>query len=140
MSEAVFGLVGVVVGALLSGSTEWLLARRREQRSARTAARVVRDEMYLVAAWLEDLSSGEWTVPADWRYDAAVWNEQRIHLATVLPYEGYARAQRAHHTASRFSTWIAQRSSDTERPSPPQLDMWLRDLREGLQALLEIAR
>ena len=140
MGEAVFGLVGVVVGALLSGGTEWMLARRREQRAARTAARVVRDELYLVAVWLEDLREGAWTLPEGWRYSEQVWREQRAHLAAILPYDQYARAQQAHQATARFSAWAAQRASEPGAPLPPQLEMWLRDLREGLQALLEVAR
>ncbi len=142
MTTAIFGLVGVVVGALLSGGMEWWLARRRESLAARTAARLVRDELYLVACWVEDAMQDRWSLPPDWQYDAETWQAQRAFLAVTLPYEQYARAQRAHQAAVRFSAWQQQARdqathSDSDRR---QVQIWLGDLRDGLQTLLDVAR
>lgn len=41
MTAAIFGLLGVVVGALLQGGTAWWLERRRADWSARKAGRLV---------------------------------------------------------------------------------------------------
>jgi hypothetical protein len=45
MGEAIFGLIGVVVGAVVSGLASLLLERRRERVVARTAARLVQAEL-----------------------------------------------------------------------------------------------
>jgi hypothetical protein len=49
MGSAVVGLVGVIVGALLSGSTAFLMARRGEAQQARAAARLLEAELRSVA-------------------------------------------------------------------------------------------
>jgi hypothetical protein len=45
MSEAIFGLVGVIIGGLLTAGLEALARRGRERRVERLAARVVYDEL-----------------------------------------------------------------------------------------------
>jgi hypothetical protein len=53
MESAVIGLIGVVVGALLSGTTTFIMAQRAEARQARAAARLLEAELRSVA---EDLN------------------------------------------------------------------------------------
>jgi hypothetical protein len=45
MTEAVFGLVGVLVGALVSGGTDLYLKKREEAANLRQARRLVGDEL-----------------------------------------------------------------------------------------------
>jgi|SRR5215211_7317901 len=42
--EALSGLGGVIIGALISGGATWWMARRAERRSARTAARLLLEQ------------------------------------------------------------------------------------------------
>jgi hypothetical protein len=51
VSEAVFGLVGVIIGALASGGVAYALERRKEKASVRQARRLIGDELaYAVVA------------------------------------------------------------------------------------------
>src|SRR4051812_27923764 len=45
MIEAIFGLIGVIVGAGVTAGTELLNARSRERRALRTAARAAVEEL-----------------------------------------------------------------------------------------------
>ncbi len=45
MTEAIFGLVGVVIGGLLNGGVSWLSDRGKLRRNARVAARLVLSEI-----------------------------------------------------------------------------------------------
>jgi hypothetical protein len=41
MTEAIFGLVGVIIGGLLQAATSWLVERRRQSWAVRKAARLL---------------------------------------------------------------------------------------------------
>lgn len=45
MTAAIFGLVGVVIGALITGGTNYMLQVRAEQREVRAAARLMLQEL-----------------------------------------------------------------------------------------------
>jgi hypothetical protein len=91
MGQAVIGLIGVIVGALISGTGTFLLARRQEARQARAAARLLEVELRAVAADLHllreslqasdshgDLRSGLRLPPQP------AWTEHKPLLAAVL--------------------------------------------------------
>jgi hypothetical protein len=70
MTAAIFGLVGVVVGGLITFGTEFFMTRRKERASLRTSARLVELELKkasrLVALWLDIQRLGlEWWEPLD---------------------------------------------------------------------------
>jgi hypothetical protein len=61
MSEALFGLIGVIVGSLLTGGFQVLLRRRDERRGARSAARVIYAEAVFARDMLEAaIEHDEW--------------------------------------------------------------------------------
>jgi hypothetical protein len=88
VSEAIFGLVGVVVGGLLTGGMTWLMARRAEHASLQTAARLARSELYesmrIIQEWLK-LNH----VFTEWWEEPTAWQEQRGVLAAHLPANGW---------------------------------------------------
>jgi hypothetical protein len=45
MTAAIFGLGGVVIGALVTGATNYVLQRRAERREIRAAARLMLPEL-----------------------------------------------------------------------------------------------
>lgn len=95
MTEAIFGLFGVVVGGLLTGAREWVLARRKERGEARAAARRVsaelRDGLDIIGEWLD---AGWWA----WDYwqSPTVWREEQMKLALTLPGESWSAVQHAY--------------------------------------------
>jgi hypothetical protein len=86
MAAAIFGLVGVVVGALVTGGVQFVLDRRREQLDVRRATRLVaaelKDAAYLYAALsrVEEWPAAEGH-EEDYVLSTTAWNEHRAHLA-----------------------------------------------------------
>ena len=76
MSEAWFGLLGVVVGGVISTLWNWLAAVRQELSDAMVAARLVDEELRVMAEG--DGGLGRTPVSQD------VWQTYRVALAKVL--------------------------------------------------------
>jgi hypothetical protein len=64
MTAAIFGLVGVVVGALLQGVISWGMERRREGWAVRKAGRLFSAELQRCQLALEQAVS--WRPPMEW--------------------------------------------------------------------------
>jgi hypothetical protein len=71
VSSAIVGLIGVLVGALIAGTAQWLMAIRDELASGVVSARLVTEELER-----RRRSSGDFV--------DAVWQDRRESLATVL--------------------------------------------------------
>ena len=87
MEVAVFGLIGVVVGALMTGGTQLFLERRREQRDLRRAKRLVTGELLhasLIFRNLAKLKSWPAFPDASTMLPTSAWQENRAHLAGAL--------------------------------------------------------
>jgi hypothetical protein len=89
MSQAVAGLIGVVVGVVLTGVTQFGLRRLEKDSDAKVAARLLMDDLDGIGRALrrdpdEPLSSF-FLVPRYERLGAA-WQEYRAVLALVLGY------------------------------------------------------
>lgn len=73
MTAAAVGLVGVVIGAVLSGGIQWMLQRRSDNRSAMSAARLVTYELWQYRELLgyqirnRYWETGLWFHPVRWR-------------------------------------------------------------------------
>ena len=147
MAEAIFGLAGVIIGAMISGVTTYILQKRKEQMAARVAARLVREELYLAAIWVEDLLNQE-NIGAEQfekikaRTNAGSWPEQRIHLAAAMNYKEYANASMAVGAVNRFSFWLDAKEiiSTLEDEDRILLQEILERLRPGLETLKDVAQ
>lgn len=83
MPEWVVGLVGVVVGGLLTGGVTYFLEQRREKREARAAQLVMKSELEAAATAVEAALSGtepKW--PPGW--DRVGWSESWTTYRPVL--------------------------------------------------------
>ena len=65
MSEAIFGLVGVVVGGVLTGLVTVWLDGRHEASEGRVARRIARSEVDQAQQAITEARKGDW--PAGWR-------------------------------------------------------------------------
>lgn len=88
MSEAIFGLVGVVVGALITGGVDYVLDRRRERATLRAALRLIGDE-YKDLLGVVDLALMASAWPRSHRYSRLIltadqWERNRDVLAAQL--------------------------------------------------------
>jgi hypothetical protein len=115
MSAAVIGLIGVIIGGVLTGGVEFALEHRREKRRGQAAARLVHAALTDIdsfvkaslvrRAWLGD--------PADALSDAQ-WLEQRAILAEAPGFDGWYPVAGAwgwiaqlHHLVELFQEGVA---------------------------------
>lgn len=143
MTEAIFGLIGVVVGGLISGGISLILERRKEHVTARVAARLVREDLLPVSLGIEDVFNGRvWSQRPDRRSRERSWAEHRSRLATVMEYSDYASVVQTQIAADRFDAWFASRAdrSDLKEADRNQLRSWNAEVGEGLSRLLEVAK
>lgn len=84
MSEAVFGLIGVVVGAFAAGLGDYLLEARREARSVRRAARMLHLELHEAKGFIEiSLEEMVWIAEPERVLSNEVWCTYRAEFAAV---------------------------------------------------------
>lgn len=84
MIVALFGLAGVIVGALLSGLVSYIVESRREHKDAVVAARFVSEEIQMmqvdVEIWIQDRY-----VPETLNLRTDAWEQHNLALARTLP-------------------------------------------------------
>ena len=142
MTEAIFGLLGVVVGGLISGGLTLILEWRKERVAARVAARLVREDLLPVSLGIEDVFGGRaWLQDPDLRSREQSWVEHRSRLATVMKYEDYAAVVQAQIAADRFEAWFVRREdgSSLDESDRNRLRTWNAEVGDGLSRLLEVA-
>lgn len=88
MGEAVFGLIGVVVGGLLTGLVDYALDRRREVRAVKAAARLLSAPMHRAHIELGRLKEhGVWDRDLLRSVNTDEWDRHRELLASTLDFE-----------------------------------------------------
>lgn len=146
MTDAVFGLLGVLVGGAITGWTTYALERRRERAAARVAARLVREDLLPGVLLLEDVLTG---VDSERSADLSppeVWQAERTRLALVMPYEDYGAAAQAVYRYRQLLRYLASRPRDqpiSEHISERErsaMAVWAQDMAKGLHALLGVAK
>lgn len=104
MSAAIFGLIGVVVGALVTGGVDYVMQRRREKAELRQARRVVAGELSDLWYQLETITAGDrWPgeVPEEW-FASRMWEAHRPVLASQLSDEDWNELARIYSIATKF--------------------------------------
>lgn len=143
MAEAVFGLIGVIIGGFISSGATLLLERRRERMAARVGARLVREDLLRAALWIEDaLGEDRWVHDPALRLEDDAWREQRSHLAAAMDYADYAAVITARQALHRANQWLDGRDGELELNESDRrsFEFWLADLRRGLEVLLRLAQ
>jgi hypothetical protein len=90
VTAAIFGLVGVVLGGLLSGGVTYVMERRREQRETRAAARLLAEELRRAISFIHGVLrpvESDWQSRAFAELDLEVWKQNRALLASALAEE-----------------------------------------------------
>ena len=129
MDAAIFGLIGVVLGALLNAVQGWSLARRNEQRERRTAARLLLVELEgleaaLVAALKSPSRAALGGLEMTW------WADQGPLLARVLEDEW-----KSLHSVNESLQLFKHEAEDFDPDEP----LWEDDLAH-LRLTLDVAR
>jgi hypothetical protein len=86
MTEAIFGLVGVVVGALMTGGMDYFLEWRRERRERRRLTRLVALELATTAVNLRIIAADQ-VVRSErilTEIEPNVWRQYRDAIAAFL--------------------------------------------------------
>jgi hypothetical protein len=65
VAEAIFGLVGVVVGAVITEGAEYYLKRRKEKADVRQAARLAQAEFARIDWWVRHVRDELGTLPPE---------------------------------------------------------------------------
>lgn len=112
MTDALFGLLGVIVGGVLTGFVGIAVEHQRERRLARVAARVLREHLLDAMRAGEDQLAGRPNVlEASAQALLAAWEQERRTLATVMdysPYSDVAEGVRAAGQAAALGLLTAQ--------------------------------
>jgi hypothetical protein len=107
MTEAVFGLIGVVVGAIVTGGFEWFFTRRRERASARTGARLIQLELQDRVQVIDQWVSIRRVEPLWWK-PREQWSIQSPVLAATLNGPQWEAVSRAYQEFEDTDGWIAE--------------------------------
>lgn len=83
MTEAIFGLIGVIVGGLLNVGIAFLRTHHEQRQLARTAARLVLEELRENEAKMS-VAEGQATWQPLLRLDETDWKSYRVDLANSL--------------------------------------------------------
>ncbi len=84
MSEAIFGLIGVVIGALAAGLGDYVLEATREARAVQRAARMLRLELHEASNFVTySLDELRWIADPEQVLSNEVWVEHRAEFAGI---------------------------------------------------------
>jgi hypothetical protein len=109
VTEAIVGLVGVVVGSAITWGSELWRARRDDSDEARVAARLVIDELQSIANY-RTVDEPEFKSQRDLALRQDAWRSHRVALARELPYAGWREVRAAYDSLA-----APQRTSAGER-------------------------
>lgn len=89
-SEAIVGLIGVVIGGMLTGGVEYVLERRRESRRARASTRLVGVALGDIQAFIQmSIALRKWLGEPRAFLDDQAWIEQRSNIAEAPRFDGW---------------------------------------------------
>lgn len=136
---AVFGLVGVIIGGLITAGSSYLIERRRDRISAESNERVhalkVRQAARLIDAELEraEISANVAVLRKRWWPDESgpleldSWNQYRAVIALALPYADWHLIARAiefvHGINNGRAAAVRENGPNPEGPTMP-LSEW----------------
>lgn len=135
MTAAIFTLVGVIVGGLLSGVVQLLLHRRAESRVRLVAARLVLSELTWIASAIQAHLNGgapEFRTLLSRESLEGIWAEHRAILANELGDAAWNNVARA--------VWQSRlRLIAEDEPKTRSLEVWLDSVHEAMADLSLLA-
>jgi hypothetical protein len=94
LTPAIFGLVGVVVGAIVTGGVQVFLDWLHERRAVKRAKRLVSGELLqLITVLRSAYDTGRWPQWADisLAFDTSAWRDERPYLAAAVSLFSWTR-------------------------------------------------
>ncbi len=113
VTEAIFGLLGVIVGGLLNGGVGLFTEHRRRKAEAKVAARLLYSEIEgnQLTSYLT-LSAGKWT-HAKVGFSVEEWNLHRTVLASVLSDDDWTAMDNYYATAVTLALMLTHAEADS---------------------------
>jgi hypothetical protein len=94
VTQAIFGLVGVLIGGLLTGGVDYVMSRREERETMRSLARALHAELLEMrsqCSFCADL--GNWHLIDQTFVLPSVWQDHELVLGRLLTWEQWAGLQ-----------------------------------------------
>jgi hypothetical protein len=145
---AIVGLLGVVVGAVITTGTNYVLAVRKERAEAdqrersranklKTAARLIANEFFTARAAARTLVEKKSWVPTEIKFPLDAWQRDRDVIALELPLKDWNAVEIAALAVEHFRNFhTAPRSSDDASDAMAEIGKpVVRDITAGLEAL-----
>jgi hypothetical protein len=99
MAGAIFGLLGVIIGGLLTGAVSFIFERRRERIQARADARLILINYKVFSLYIDEALNGDaWPsiLPnIEWSYN--IWLSARPNLAATLSRDDWDAIEAGMH-------------------------------------------
>jgi len=117
VTVAIFGLLGVLVGALVTGLVNWLLERSRQKGDAHAAARLLKTEVAAARKQAELVladDGGKWPIAyrPTWRQS---WGTYRRPLAALMPRDDFDRVAAAYAVMDEMQGGFTAGRAEHER-------------------------
>ena len=144
MTAAVVGLVGVIIGGVLSGGIQWMLQRRSDSRSAMSAARLVKyelgkyQELLKFQIGIRNWQTHLWFPPAQWR-------EHQSILSAACTRSEWLLVTTAYMGIEIVDTWHAPTKDGSEPnvakdPKESGMPTILRNIGLAMEALTRLTK
>lgn len=143
LTPAIFGLVGVLLGALVAAGVDVWVQRRREKAEVKAEEDQVRASIRLVLSVIGEvearlkivLAQWSWYVPEGEQW-TAVWNQERSKLAAALGDEDFKAVATAFVAAREFQVQAAALDGeDLDDGGRCQLGVWQKAASAASDAL-----
>ena len=147
VNPAVYGIIGVIVGALATGGMQLAIERRRDRTRSRAAARLVAEEFVTGTVALMKLRRrplGESVDAGEFVWPQGLWLENRGQLASALTPQEWMRVRNAAQAVAITKVRYQERADQGVRVVLDQKAMngiagLEHTMREGTAALNRIA-
>ena len=137
VGQALIGLLGVVVGAVITGGAGYLMARRAERRARRAALRLIAHEITNLDVQMQPPSSfiADSAVRLDVlsSFSLDLWTQHRQELAESLDDDDWTAISNAYSVLELFKSWGEELTID--RITPDRLAIF----RDGAAAMRHAA-
>ena len=132
---AVFGLVGVIVGGLITGGSTYLLERRREGVELNTASRLIDAELLVAQTAAHScIEKGKWW-PQEIDITTDAWESYKAVIAPGLPYSKWRDLSVAARAVSDLASSRGSLTGDVSESVAESMRPILRDIRAGRRAI-----
>jgi hypothetical protein len=148
LTPAIIGLIGVLVGSLISTGANYLLVVRKENAEAvkeksdrevalKTAARLITNEFVWAQAGANNAVEKKRYLDEAIKFPLDAWRSGRTTIARELPYHDWAAVETAASAIENFQVFRKVHGSSETLPDPMVeiLESLVKQIAKGVEAL-----